>query len=198
MRKESENESERERIRFKGAGAVARARHGKGAGARPNGGPKTRSNGLARTRVQRGAGARTFQQLVRKHQVLGRGRATAIVRTHDHARAPGDGRERATHLCSFGRMWPSSPRGRAKAIARAREACGRAIKMRWEHIGSSNGDFWQSQVVRPRHQEGRPCHCPLSLKLDIVPWRASYFHLNWSFTKWWVMASLWWRTFLKA
>ncbi|MED6133687.1 hypothetical protein PIB30_030448 [Stylosanthes scabra] len=54
--------------------------------------------------------------------------------------------------------------------------------------GSSDGGFWQSQIMRPRHQgSGRA----------ITP-RASYFHLDWSFTKWWVMASLWWRTFLKA
>ncbi|MED6160906.1 hypothetical protein PIB30_055645 [Stylosanthes scabra] len=129
MRKESENVRKRAGVRFKGAGTVARARHGNGAGALSNGGPKMRLNGLAQTRGQKGAGARTLQWLVRELKARGRGRATTIVRTHGCARAPRKGRERATYLCCFGRMSLCSPHGRAKAIVWECEACGRAIKM---------------------------------------------------------------------
>ncbi|MED6148706.1 hypothetical protein PIB30_055331 [Stylosanthes scabra] len=85
----------------------------------------------------------------------------AIIRTHGRARTPRRGSERATHLCSFGRMWPSSPRKRAKAIVRTREACRRTIKMVRACGGSSDDGFWQSQIVRPRHQEGAAAPLPL-------------------------------------
>ncbi|MED6137623.1 hypothetical protein PIB30_066686 [Stylosanthes scabra] len=65
------------------------------------------------------------------------------------ARAPRRGRERATHLGSFGRMWPSSPRGRAIKMVRGRG-------------GSSDDEFWQFQVMRPRHQEGAAVPLPIS------------------------------------
>ncbi|MED6220776.1 hypothetical protein PIB30_048120 [Stylosanthes scabra] len=46
-------------------------------------------NGLTRARGRRGAGARSFQKLVREHQVLGRGRATAMrARQERGANAP--------------------------------------------------------------------------------------------------------------
>ncbi|MED6123719.1 hypothetical protein PIB30_051922 [Stylosanthes scabra] len=86
------------------------------------------------------AGARPFQRLTGGHQVLGRGRTKFIARTRGRADAPRRGRERAVQLGSFGQMWPSSPRGRAKAITRERggsidkkfgnfRSCGRATRM---------------------------------------------------------------------
>ncbi|MED6199190.1 hypothetical protein PIB30_073628, partial [Stylosanthes scabra] len=70
-------------------------------------------------------GARPFQDLSREHQVLGRGCTKAIARMRGLYERTKRGHGGAMLLGSFGRMWPSSPHGRANAVARAREACGR-------------------------------------------------------------------------
>ncbi|MED6122386.1 hypothetical protein PIB30_039219 [Stylosanthes scabra] len=89
---------------------------------------------------------------------------SAGARTHqghraDHGRAdaPRRGRECAIQLGSFGRMWPSSLCGRAKAIPRAREACGRAIKMGRVRGGSSDEEFGNLRSCG-RATRGRPHH----------------------------------------
>ncbi|MED6133099.1 hypothetical protein PIB30_025251 [Stylosanthes scabra] len=81
--------------------------------------------------------------------------------------APRKGRERAMQLGSFGRMWPSSPRGCAKAIARVREACGRAIRMARARGGSSSENFGNLRSCGRATKRERPRHCPIHQEIRL-------------------------------